>query len=420
MIRAQASEPVESAVRAPIRREHRPGRRPGFASDTFFHAAVHEMEAIGLQVRPRPHPGSAPYGVLSGRTGSRFFLLPARPRAVSTGSLALVQPVRLAPRAVKGLATMAVRLGLAGLLPHKVHVSGAGEFARLVDASARHGAFLTGTPGPHRKLSVQLMDDAGHIQAYAKVSLVPAVQALLQREAEVLRLLAAMDLRTVWLPYVLRSEMRGGAAILATDAVRTPTARCLTDLDALHLAFLDELAVRTAPAWATDGASLLAGWRGRIERLRSHLAAAWRERLDRALAILSAAPALISPRGLAHGDFTPVNSFRQDYRLCVFDWEYAGADYARDHDLICLLDAVARLGRVRPDEVARLLEQRLVRELGRSPAEANRRLIAFHCAQALRGAERQPPPEAGVALDWWGADEAARTLDVLLARASGS
>lgn len=417
MIRAGTSEPAEPMPRASIRRERRSRRRPGFASDTFFRAAVQEMEAIGLRVRPQPHPGSAPYGVLSGRTGSRFFLLPARPRAVSTGSLALVQPVRLAPRAVKGLATMAVRLGLAGLLPHKVHVAGASDFARLVDARARHGAFLTGTPGPHRKLSVQLMDDAGHIQAYAKVSLVPAVQALLRREAEVLRLLAAMDLRTAWLPCVLRSETRDGTAIFATDAVRTRSARCLTDLDALHLAFLEELAACTGPAWASSGESLLAGWNRRIERLRAQLAPAWRERLGRAIAVLSAEPSLIASRGMAHGDFTPVNSFRQDNRLCVFDWEYAGADYAGDHDLIGLLDAVARLGDVRPDEVATLLERRLVRELGRSPAEANRRLIAFHCAQALRGAERQPPP-AGTSLAWWGADEAARTLDVLLARAA--
>jgi hypothetical protein len=418
MIRAGTSEPAESVPHASIRREHRKRRRPGFASDTFFHAAVQEMEAIGLRVRPLPHPGSAPYGVLSGRTGSRFFLLPARPRAVSTGSLALVQPVRLAPRAVKGLATVAVRLGLAGLLPHKVHVSGAGDFARLVDARARHGAFLTGTPGPHRKLSVQLMDDAGHIQAYAKVSLVPAVQALLQREAEVLRLLAVMGLRTAWLPCVLRSEVRGGTAILATNAVRTCTARCLSDLDALHLDFLEELAACTASAWARSGAWLLAEWCARIERLRAHLAPPWRERLDRAVAILSAEPALVSSSGLAHGDFTPVNSFRQDNRLCVFDWEYAGAAYPGDHDLICLLDAVARLDGVRPDEAAELLERRLVRELGRSPAEANRRLIAFYCVQALRGAERQPPP-VGTILSWCGADEAARTLDALLARASG-
>jgi hypothetical protein len=419
MIRAEISESPESVPRPSIRQEPWPRRRPGFGSDTFFRAAVQEMEAVGLRVRPQPHPGSAPYAVLSGRTGSRFFLLPAHPRAVSAGSLALVQPVRFAPRAVKSLATMAARLGLTGLLPHKVHVSGASIFAGMVDAGARHVAFLTGTPGPHRKLSMQLMDDAGRIRAYVKVSLVPAVHALLQREAEVLRLLAGMNLPSAWLPGVLRSEVHGGIAILATDAIRTTTARCLTDLDAMHLAFLDELAARTASGWARSGVSLLAEWGGRIERLGARLSPSWRQRLDRAMAILSAEPSLISSGGLAHGDFTPVNSFRQGHRLCVFDWEYAGAAYAADHDLICLLDAVARLGGIRSAAMAKALEQRLVKELGRSRIEANRRLIAFHCVYALRGAERQPA-RAGTTLSWWGEDEAACTLDVLLCRAPGS
>ena len=419
MIRAEISDLAEPVPRPSNRDGSGSRRRPGFGADTSFRAAVREMEAVGLRVRTQPHAGSAPYGVLSGRTGSRFFLLPLRPRAVSTGALALVQPVRWVPRAVKGVASVGARLGLGPLLPHKVHVSGVGDLARMADAGARHGAFLTGTPGPHRKLSVQLMDDAGHIRAYAKVSLVPAVQVLLQREAQVLRLLAAMDLRSAWLPCVLRSEVRGGTAILATDAVRTPAARCLTDLDALHLDFLQELAARTASSWARSGASLLDEWSARLAQLGDALAPPWRQRLDRAMAVLAAEPSLIASRGLAHGDFTPVNCFRQDSRLCVFDWEYAGAAYPADHDLICLLDAVARLGGDAPAARAQGLEQRLMGELGRSRNEANRRLIAFHCVHALRSLERQPA-QAGTGVDWYGADEAARTLDALLARASAS
>jgi len=61
----------------------------------------------------------------------------------------------------------------------------------------------------------------------------------------------------------------------------------------------------------------------------------------------------------------------------------------------------------------------LMGELGRSRNEANRRLIAFHCVHALRSLERQPS-QADTGLDWYGADEAARTLDALLARASAS
>ncbi len=417
MIDAKTTGLAELVPRKPVMNGPTPRGRPGFVSDTYFHAAVQEMEAIGLRVQLQAHPGSAPFGVLSGRTGSRFFLLPAHPRAVSAASLAMVQPVRFAPRVVKGLAIVGARLGLTRfLLPRQVHISGASDFARVVDCGARHCAFLTGTPSPHRKLSAQLMDDTGRIRAYAKVSLNPAVHALLVREAETLRFLGAIGLKSAWIPRVLLSEVRGGTAILATDTVRTTGASCLTDLDALHLTFLEELVTRTASRWARSGVSLLGDWAAQVERLGDHLAQPWRQRFDRAIKILSTEPQLISSRGLAHGDFTPVNSFRQHGCLCVFDWEYAGDAYPADYDLICYLDAVARLGGIRSASLAATLEHRLVSELGRSSVEANRRLIAFFCVHALRGAGRQPRC-AGLMSRWEGENEAARTLDALLCRA---
>jgi len=419
MIDAKVSGLVEPAAGGPVGSRRGLRGRPNFFSDTCFHAAVQEMGAIGLRVRLQPHPGSEPYGVLSGRTGSRFFLIPARPRAVSAGSLALVQPVRFAPRAAKGLATAAARLGLTGfLLPRKVHISGSRAFLRKTDCGAGHSAFLTGTPGPHRKLSVQLMDGAGRIKGYAKVSLAPAVHLLLAHEADMLRLLGAINLSSALIPRVLLNEMRTDVAVLATDTVRTTDARCLVDLHPLHLDVLEELATRTASEWARSGESLLVDWASQIQRIASHLSLPWRQRFDRALKVLAAEPQLIASRGLAHGDFTPVNSFRQGGRLCVFDWEYAGDGYPADYDLICFLDAVARLHGARPVALANILERRL-QGLGRSLAEANRRLIAFFCVYALRGASRQPLL-AGQVVDWSSADHEARILDSLLDRACAS
>lgn len=417
MINAKTTGLAELAPREQVMNGSRAHSRPRFVSDIHFQAAVQEMEAMGLRVRQQPHSGSVPFGVWSGRTGSRFFLLPAHPRAVSAGSLALVQPVRLAPRMVKSFAMVGARFGLAGfLVPRKVHISGVGDFARVLGCGARHCAFLTGTPGPHRKLSVQLMDDAGRIRAYAKVSLNPAVHALLEHEAEVLRFLAAIDLKSARVPRVFLNEVRNGTAILVTDTVRTTGASCLTDLDALHLTFLAELAARTASGGGRSGACLLADWIAQVEHLGDRLPPPWRQRFDRARRILSIGPQLISSRGLAHGDFTPVNSFRQHGRLYVFDWEYAGHAYPADYDLICYLDAVTRLRGIRAASLAFALGHRLVHELGRSPAEASRRLIAFYCVHALRGAERQPR-SAGMMLNWAGEDETAGALDALLSRA---
>jgi hypothetical protein len=419
MISAKISGLAEPVPNEPVASGRRSRSRPGFVSDICFHAAVQEMEAIGLRVQLQPHAGSEPYGVLSGRTGSRFFLLPARPRAVSAASLALVQPVRFAPRAVKGLVTVGARLGLTNfLLSRKVHISGSRDFVRRVGCGAGHSAFLTGTPGPHRKLSVQLMDDAAQIKGYAKVSLAPAVHLLLAHEADMLRILGALNLSSALIPHVLLNEMRTGVAVLATDTVRTADARCLSDLHPLHLDFLGELAAGTGSGWARSGESLLVDWAAQIQRIACHLSPPWRQRFDRALKVLAAKPQLIASKGLAHGDFTPVNLFRQGARLCVFDWEYAGDGYPVDYDLICFLDAVARLGGKRSAALANTLRQRL-QELGRSMAEANWRLIAFFCVYALRGASRQPVL-AGQVADWGSADHEARALDSLLDRACES
>ena len=419
MISARISGLTEPAPDGPAASGRKLRSRPDFVSDTCFQAAVQEMEAIGLRVQLQPHAGSKPYGVLSGRTSSRFFLLPARPRAVSAASLALVQPVRFAPRVAKGLVTVGARLGLTNfVLSRKVHISGSSDFVRRVDCGASDSAFLTGTPGPHRKLSVQLMDDTGQIKGYAKVSLAPAVHLLLTHEADMLRMLGAIHLSSARIPHVLLHEMRAGVAVLATDTVRTADARCLSHLHLLHLDFLEELAARTASGWARCGESLLVDWTAQIQRIASHLSLPWRQRFDRALKVLAAKPQLITSKGLAHGDFTPVNLFRQGSRLCVFDWEYAGDGYPVDYDLICFLDAVARLGGKRSAALANTLQQRL-QGLGRSRAEANRRLIAFFCVYALRSASRQPVL-AGQVADWGSADHEAHALDSLLDRACES
>ena len=387
-------------------------------ADVYFHAAMQEMAAIGAQVRMQPHEGSVPYRVLSGRTGSRFFLLPERPVAVSASSLAMVQPLRLAPRVLKGFTAGAARLGLLGLLPlRRVHISGTGGAASIVGKQATHSAYLTGTASPHRKLVVQCMDRAGAIKGYAKVSQTPAVHALLKNEASIMRELAAIGLSTAVIPRVLLHEVRGDTAVLATDSIKTPPGHSPTRLNTLHLAFLNQLATQTASRWAKSGDDLLRQWGGQIALLSASLSTAWQERFRRVLAALSSSPQLIASQGLAHGDFIPVNMFCERHRLCVFDWEYAGADYAADNDLIHYLNSAMVMRGLAPAVRARLIENQLVDGLGRSAPAAQRRLLAHACVLALRFARRQAA-SPGTQTDWGDHGQSAGMLDALLERAA--
>lgn len=377
-----------------------------------FRAAAQEMEALGLCVTEAPHPGSEPYGVLAGKADSRLFLLPLRPRAACLGSLGLIQPMRFGPRAFKGFFAWTIRLGMARIpLRGRVHVSGVNRVAAAFGARAAHSAFLTGTAGPHRKLVVQCMDGRGNVMGYAKVSRTPAVHGLLANDAAVMRELRAAGLRTAIVPRVLLHDVRDGTAVLATDTVPAPRGRRPLRLQALHLAFLDELAARTASARAGDGDALLALWNAQVRDITNGLSSGWRIRFWRALHALEAKTALIAPRGLAHGDFTPVNSFPCGDRLFVFDWEYAGRSYPADFDLIRFLAAATQ---ARPRHAARrvaAIQRELARELGRSEEQAHARLVAYVCACALRGACRQPRHEP---LQWESERGDAAMLDALL------
>jgi hypothetical protein len=399
---------------APLRRSDVPAAAGSCFGDPHFRAAVLEMEALGLRVTAAPHPGSRPFDVLPGRGQRRWFILPAGPRAVRMASLALIQPLRPAARLVKRALAATAALGL----PHpgrhcRVHVSGTCRVARAFDASASHAAFLTGTASPHRKLTAQWMDARGGIRGYAKVSRTPAVQALLANESSVLGQLHRIGLHSAVVPRVWLHEFReDGAAILATDALRRSRQSCCTRLHASHLVFLEELAARTASPRMPDGDGLLRDLRWQVARLRTALTRAWRYRFELALRGLAFAPDLIAPHGLAHGDFTPTNTFPHDSRLYVFDWEYAGYAYPADYDLIRFLFAVR--GNRQRDPVAdcRTVESMLVHDFGRPPAAACARLTAYLCVQALMLADRRAGAGATVST-WEGEPAASRMLDAL-------
>jgi hypothetical protein len=210
----------------------------------------------------------------------------------------------------------------------------------------------------------------------------------------------------------LREFREDGASILATDTVRTPQQPCCTRLHPSHLVFLEELAARTASQSMPDGESLLRDLRAQVAQLPVPLSEAWQQRFDLALRGLAFAPDLIAPHGLAHGDFTPINTFRYHDRLCVFDWEYAGYAYPADYDLIRFLLALRGTRRRNPVDDCHAVESILIRNFRRPPAAARARLTAYLCVQALMLAGRRSNP-GEAALTWEGEQAASLMLDAL-------
>lgn len=409
-----------AASRKPAR-DAGPRARRASACGRAVRDALGEMASLGLRVTDAPHPGAAPYIVLCPhRSDPRRWLVPAYPRAVRVNSLAMIQPVRLAPRLFKRAVVRARGLGLQALWSSgRVQVSGMERFAESLGSHATHGAFFTGTAGPHRKLVAQLMDERGNILGYAKASRSDAASALIRHETFVIGQLQMLGIESAWIPRVVFQGTIGGATVLATDTVKTLHSPCPAQLRGIHIAFLSELTARTAATWAVPGEALLAGWDIQIQRLADGLSATWRERFRRVFECLATNPGLVEPRGLAHGDFTPTNTFRHQGRLCVFDWEYAGGAYPADFDLVRFLGCLPRLRNVPSPRRGIAIARILVNEFGRTPVEANRRVTASLCAYALRSANRQLRTP-GETIHWEDDRDQAHMLDSLLVRMSGS
>jgi len=157
---------------------------------------------------------------------------------------------------------------------------------------------------------------------------------------------------------------------------------------------------------------LLRDLRAQVACLPAPLTEAWQQRFDLALQGLAFAPDLIAPHGLAHGDFTPINTFRYRERLCVFDWEYAGYAYPADYDLIRFLLAVRSTRRRNPVDDCHAIESTLTRNFGRPPAAARARLTAYLCVQALMLAGRRTGTN-GMPSTWEGEQAASLMLDAL-------
>ena len=283
----------------------------------------------GLGVEPVAQGGQR-YAVIAARSNLRWWLLPLDSRPAAAAGLEMLQPVT---RAAK-LAKTAAR-GLALLGPHALLGCGHLRLSRLpdldetFDGRATHMSLFTGTDGPHRKTSMQIMDIDGAILGYAKMSRALQLRPYLRNEAKVLTRLKELGLTSVDVPTLQVIRDDDEMTLLITDSLKSSSHTAPLQLGAEHLRFLNELCAKTDRKGAGDALDEL---ERRIVELASVGGTEWTERIASVTALLRPVQDEI-PVCLAHGDFTPWNTFLQDSRLYVFDWEYANMTWPVGFDL---------------------------------------------------------------------------------------
>ena len=82
-------------------------------------------------------------------------------------------------------------------------------------------AFFTGTDGPHRKTTIQLMDNDGAILGYCKMSRKSHIRPYLRNEADMLSHVANLELRSANIPNVLEFRDDASITFLVTNSLKT-------------------------------------------------------------------------------------------------------------------------------------------------------------------------------------------------------
>ncbi|MDA8592466.1 aminoglycoside phosphotransferase family protein [Planctomycetota bacterium] len=203
------------------------------------------------------------------------------------------------------------------------------------DGKVAHVAYFTGTDGPHRKTSMQLMDHLGEIHGYAKMTQVDFIRPFLANEAQALTAVAELELTSCETPRIVEYRDTSESTVLATDSLRKQGMGSPYELGSAHRRFLQELSHRTRAQSPRD---LMASLHRAADNCHDDLR--WAARLKSALVLLQ--PRLRTLQFCrAHGDFTPWNTFLlPEGRIYVFDWEYSNASWPVGYDCLHFLLSV--------------------------------------------------------------------------------
>ena len=371
-----------------------------------FAAFLNDLGCLGVEPVAQ---GGQRYAVIAARSNLRWWLLPLDSRPAAAAGLDMLQPVT---RATK-LAKTAAR-GLALLGPHALlgcghlRLSHLPDLDETFDRRATHMSFFTGTDGPHRKTSMQIMDIDGAILGYAKMSRALHLRPYLRNEANVLTRLKELGLTSVDVPTVQVIRDDDKMTLLITDSLKSSSHSVPLHLGIEHLFFLNELRAKTERLGAGD---VLDGLERRMVELASVGGTEWTERIASVTALLRPVQDQI-PVCLVHGDFTPWNTFLQDGRLYVFDWEYANLAWPVGFDLVHFILATTPLGQ-QTQELSRVLERLANAQFDGNERAARQALLLSLACHALLYLGRLAEVQ-GALMDWGDGPVRAALIDGLL------
>lgn len=271
-------------------------------------------------------------------SGGRELFLPLRPAAATAGGLALYAPMNPAARMYRNSIFRALRLGLGPLILRTRSLSGSAAARHLQnhrilellsDALKRPDAQFAVYQGKEaivRKPTILALERSGNPLAYAKVGWNAGTRALVEREHQVLTLLARHELRHGRVAPVMDYLDLDHSRILLSAPLRHINAAPEFALTSLHVAFLQEIGSVTASRASLTESAFWLRANDRLASLREWLQPQQMDILESGMELLKCRLGDESlPWILRLGDFLPWN-FGVDTvanRIDAVDLEFA-------------------------------------------------------------------------------------------------
>lgn len=186
-------------------------------------------------------------------------------------------------------------------------------------------SYFGGTPGVHRKVSIQIYKD-GRILGYCKTTTNRDIYALFKHEEMILNELNRRKVKGIPL-CIYSGEWKAGEFLFVQTTVKTIKSKIVHELDSVVSSFLSHLKRQTLVSC-------------RFEETDEY---EWLCRLEMNIYKLSKEEQIVVCKGIDnvkmffkdkehsfsayHGDYTPWNMFVEKETLFVFDFEYAGMRY---------------------------------------------------------------------------------------------
>lgn len=202
------------------------------------------------------------------------------------------------------------------------------ELSKFLDVQSI--AISLGTPGPHNKKTLLLMDGSDRGVAFAKVADRQITRHLLKNEAYWLKRFADARRERPPVPTIVTLTEFKELLILIQSSLSGMRPARLQSAHATFLSRLHDLGRQILP-WSETGACLKIDQA--FEGCLGILPQTWIDRYGRAQDVLRRQRNTPVETVPAHRDFVPWNAKLSNGELYVFDWEYAAEGYPPAHDL---------------------------------------------------------------------------------------